>query len=103
MVNANFTTDGMEGWGAVQGPKASSTRSEIAGGIGAALAPSPIHIGSDNLAFVRRAKLIIARNFPPNTKPWELWPDGDLWALFEKVVLQQGTRSIRVSWVTGHA
>ncbi len=103
LINTQFGHDGMEGWGAVQGPRANSTRSELAGGIAAALAPVPIHIGSDNLAFVNRANLIITGVLRIDVKPWQLSPDGDLWALFDSIVKQRGAHSIRVTWVKGHA
>ncbi len=103
LVNTNFAQDGLEGWGAVQGPKASSTRSELAGGCAAALAPYPIHLGSDNLTFVRRANLIINGTLKNCVKPWQLCNDGDLWGLFADLVMQRGPNSIRVTWVKGHS
>ena len=103
LVNTHFSGDGLEGWGAVQGPRASSTRSELAGGIAAALAPYPIHIGADNLSFVNKANLIIDGHIKVSSKPWQLQNDGDLWDLFARIVDQRGRWSIRVSWVKGHA
>jgi hypothetical protein len=63
--------DGVDAWGAVNGPRAASARSELAGGIAAMLAPYPIHLGSDNLGFVKRANHLLTN--PTDTgKPWAL-------------------------------
>ena len=36
-------------------------------------------------------------------KPWALRPNGDLWQIWEKLAYCKGLRSIKVSWVKGHA
>ncbi len=103
LVNMQQVSDGLEGWGAVQGPNASSTRSELAGGIAALLAPYPIHLGSDSRSFVNKANLILKGAIRMTDKPWQLHHDGDLWQLFANIVEQRGASSVRISWVKGHA
>ena len=47
--------DGVRLWGAITGYKCSSTRTEVAGGVIAALADGPVHQGSDSSTYVEKA------------------------------------------------
>ena len=95
-------TDGVSICGAIIGPRASSTRTELAGGIMALSFPGPLHLASDSLNFVRTAMGIIkdAAWRPPT--PWELFPDGDLWNIFHAHVEARGRDSVQITWIKGH-
>ena len=84
-----------------------STRTELAAGIIAICADGPVHIGSDSRAFVDKANyllcLVAGGKDPMGKRPWELTNDGDLWSHFCCAVQAKDHRSIRISWVKGHA
>ena len=83
----------------------SSTRTELAAGIIALCAHGPVHIGSDSEAFVNTANDILHK-IHHNTKPhrsWKLMSDGDLWEHFYRAAIKKGPRSIKLTWVKGHA
>ena len=97
--------DGVRLWTKVSAYNGNSTRAELTAGLMALMAEGPVHIGSDSRAFVDRANAIINRihKHKPFKKPWGVVSDGDLWEFFVKAVKQKGTKSIRISWVKGHA
>ncbi len=92
-----------EAYGAISGPCASSTRSELGAMLGAALAPYPIHVGMDNIFVVRRTTLLVRGEPVHPFKPWQLLPDGHLWKSLADAIAQRGLASIVASWVKGHA
>ena len=82
-------------------PMTDSTRAEIAVGLLCLSAPGPAHFASDSLNFVRTLKEIL--NSKPRKKPWGITPNGDLYALVEKVIHERGANSVDAAWVKGHA
>ena len=103
LVNHGVAPGGVDGWGAVCGPRAASGRSELAGGIAALLSPYPIHLGSDNLGFVKKANSVIAAHPEITRKPWSLQRDGHLWRIFHHLTLQRSPSNTKICWVKGHA
>jgi len=89
--------------GAIYGPRASSTRTELASGLFALSAPFAVHMASDSLNFVRMANTLLQDMFWKPPKPWGLMPDGDLWELFQKHATAKGANSIKIVKVKGHA
>ena len=79
-----------------------STRTEIAAGIVALMAPGPIHQASDNATFVRKANLLIQASPLWPTRPWTLTEDGDLWAICDSMLQQKGRHAVRVTKVKAH-
>ncbi len=92
-----------EAFAAVQGPKAASTRAELASMIGAALAPYPAHVGMDNSTVVNRTKLLLAGEKIHPYRPWQLLHDGHLWKTLQTLIQQRGAHSLNATWVKGHA
>jgi len=98
-----YKDGGMALHGAIFGPKASSTRTELAGGIMALSFSGPLHLASDSLKFVRWAnKILFDISWTPG-KPWELIADGDLWSIFCEHAASRGVDGIRITWVKGHS
>ena len=102
LVAENYK-DGLAISGILTGMNNSSTRTEICGGIGALLANKPRHIGADNKAFTQMANRIIKGENITRKKQWPLHKDGDLWEVFEKAVKERGHKSVKATWVKGHA
>ena len=99
------TQNGVRLYTKIGGYGGSSTRTELAAGIIALCAHGPVHIGSDSEAFVNTANDILHK-IHHNTKPhrsWKLISDGDLWEHFYRAAIQKGPRSIKLTWVKGHA
>ena len=107
--NASYNDGFMAVAAECAGLQFSSARPELAGLITAALAPMPIHVAADNQAVVTRAQSIIddairdgsAEAARPR-RPWGLQRDGDLWAIFDRIIRQRRPTSISVSWCKGH-
>lgn len=103
---ANFSRykespEGIELWGSIPGLYCSSTRTEIAGGIVALTGPGHVHQASDNLAFVLPANMYITNPMGKH-RPFELMADGDLWAIYYKLLMQKGANAVKVTWVKAH-
>ena len=60
-----------------------------------------VHLGLDHLNVVRHVSRILDGHV--GRKPFELSIDGDLLALIEKMILQRGVESVRISKIKGHA
>ena len=82
------------------GPMCSSTRTETAGMLLAICCPGPVHIASDSKSAVLTLQSIIGGK--PRKKPWNLYPNGDLWQVIAQFVPIKGASSIAVKWVKGH-
>jgi ribonuclease HI len=97
--------DGVRLCTSIGGYAGSSTRTELAAGILAVCSHGPVHIGSDSLAFVTKANLLLQllqQGHKPH-KNWLLASDGDLWHQFQRVATAKGPASIKITWVKGHA
>ena len=97
--------NGIRVFAAIGGFSGSSTRNELAAGIISMCAYGPVHLASDSKIFVDEANKIIknlTRN-PEDKSNYSTKSDGDLWAYFVKVVKDKGLRSVRFTWVKGHA
>jgi ribonuclease HI len=95
--------DDLHIWAPLPGPLCSSTRTELAAATLAVSAPGPIHIASDSRNFICLARNILNRNVADVVKrPWGLYPDGDLWEIFQRHVALKGHHAVRVKWVKGH-
>ena len=97
--------EGLRLYTCVGGFSGHSTHTELAAGIIAMCAYGPVHIGSASKAFVDAGSEYlrqIAKGKKPR-KPWKTVSDGDLWEHFWLAASAKGTKSIRLSWVKGHA
>ena len=88
--------------GALTGHRANSTRTELAAGILALLAPGPIHQGTDSKAYKDKAHRILQGQQLNRKKPWNLQKDGVLWEWFDILSRAKGRHSIRITKVKGH-
>ena len=79
--------EGVAAWAALDVTNCSITRAELAAGILANLQPGPVHIGSDNKAFIGKARAILAGRNLTAKKKWHFHKDGDLWNIFEKLAI----------------
>ena len=68
----------------LQGALTSSNRAEAAALLLALMRPTPLHVGIDNALAVSTANRIIHGLQSKFCKPWELQPNGDIWAKIEK-------------------
>ena len=103
-ANHTTTAEGIEIWGNLYTPACSSTRAELIGAIIAISAKGAVHLATDSLAFILRARKYIRRiqlNLPELC--WNRKNDGDLWGVFWKCCLTKGVNSIRITKVKGHA
>ena len=109
--------------------RGSSTRTELAGLLGATISDEPVHAGIDNSAVVQGSQRVVehlrakagtvlklangalklgGRCSPlhresPWRKPYAYLKDGDLWQGFVEMVISKGVDAIGVSKVKGHA
>ncbi len=90
-------------WGAVTGTRCSSWRSEVSAGISAASEPGPVHQATDSLAYQRKVTRLLKGECLTSKKPWQIQQDGDLRQIMENVIKEKGPKSIKVTWVKGHA
>ena len=100
-----FKQDGVALYTPIGGYSGISTRTEPAAAIIAISAHGPIHLGTDSKAFATRANWLlelVALKSKPKRK-LNLMTDGDLWEHFNNVIMAKGARSIKISWVKGHA
>ena len=85
----------------IRGPLQSVQRAELWCVILAVQCSSAVHLGVDNLNVVRHVSRIWDGGGVA-CRPFELTIDGDLLTVIEKMILQRGTRSVRISKVKGH-
>ena len=76
-------------------------RAELWGVILALQADDGVHLGVDNLGVVRHVDRILDGKV--SSRPCELWPDGDLLFLTERMLHIRGLGTVRISKVKGHA
>ena len=70
----------------LQGALTSSNRAEAAALLLALMRPVPLNVGVDNALAVSTANRIIHGLQTKYRKPWELQPNGDIWAKIEHIL-----------------
>ena len=62
----------------------------------AVVAPGPVHVGTDSMAFLLQAVAIVAyvADHDVPYKHWAVHNDGDLWAVFERAVRIKGAHAV---------
>jgi chitinase len=97
----NNIDGGLEFWFSNAALWYSSTRLELLAGILALLSPEAVHMGTDSASFLRTARMIIAMPQGTPKRPWGLMPDGDLWQIFQHLVVAKGPHAVDISKVKG--
>ncbi|WP_353239581.1 hypothetical protein, partial [Limnohabitans sp.] len=90
-------------WGQLDGQALSSTRAEGWAIIGAHTIPRALHIGIDNATALRHFNSILSGDSREWSRPWGMRPDGDMWAILERIVVARGRAASRGTKVKGHA
>ena len=65
--------------------------------------PIPLNIGIDNAQAVNLANRNIHCLHSRFRKPWELQPNGDIWATIENILDERGQGTTKVTKLKGHA
>ena len=102
-IDHEVNPSGVAIWGAILGQRCDSTRAKIIAATAMLAAPSPCHIGVDNLNTVRFANKIIQDIDYKTKRPYGLIPNGDVLEIFLKHLKSKSTTSVSVSKVKGHA
>ena len=89
------------GFSSVPGPLQTVQRAEMWGVVLALQTSRAVHLGVDNLGFVRHVDRLLRGCRGP--KPFELVNDGDLLLLIEHMLNCRGLDTVRISKVKGHA
>ena len=87
----------------LQGALTSSNRAEAAALLLALMGPVPLNVGVDNALAVSTANRIIHGLQTKYRKPWELQPNGDIWANFKNTLDEAGQGATKVTKLKGHA
>ena len=59
-------------------------------------------VGVDNQSALTTASAIVHNRIDIHRWPWALRPNGDIWSMFQSVVMQRGLHSMIVSKVKAH-
>lgn len=108
---------GVGQWNCLRGQMGSSTRMELASWLLALTRRAAVHMGTDSMAMMSKAKRLMDAaeqrcsikeedwwKLPnPFKKPWGLQPDGDLWKMAWMAVLSRGPGRQMLTKVKGHA